>query len=528
MEYVGGQSLRDLLLAHRDADGGAALPLAQVLAYGLEILPALGYLHDRDLLYCDFKPDNVIHADDQLKLIDLGAVRRIDDTTSAPSTAPPATRRPRWPRVGPSVASDIYTVGRAAGRAQLRLPRLLHHLRRPAARPRRGPRCCAAEESFYRLLRRATHRDPRAPLRLGRRRWPSSCSACCGRCCRPPTACRGRSRRRSSPASGGRSAPTPACWPAPVAAGDDGRASAPAAVAAALPLPLLDPADPGAGYLATRGHHRPGRAGRGRCPRRRCSRWRSGCGWCGPGIEQGDPAGALADLDSRRADPLDWRLDWYRGLAALAGRDGRPTPARRSTPSTASCPASRRPGWRWPPRAERDGDAGRGRAPLRAGVAWSTADFVSAAFGLARLRLARGDRAGCVAVLDEVPDSSSQYHTAQVAAVRARVGAELAHVLEADLLDASTRLERLRLGVERNAWLAAEMLERSLLWVGRAQPTAGSRVLGHELTERGLRLGLEQAYRSLAKMAPDAASRDRAGWTGPTACAPGRGYDRAE
>jgi serine/threonine-protein kinase PknG len=113
-------------------------------------------------------------------------------------------------------------------------------------------------------------------------------------------------------------------------------------------------------------------------------------------------------------------------------------------------------------------------------------------------------------VLDQVPDSSSQYHTAQVAAVRARVGAELAHVLETDLLDASSRLERLRLGVERNAWLAAEMLERSLLWVRVAQASVGARVLGHELSERSLRLGLEQAYRALAKMAPD--SESRIGW----------------
>ena len=55
----------------------------QAIAYVLEILPAFGYLHDLGLLYCDFKPDNVIQTGDAVKLIDLGGVRRIDDDESA-------------------------------------------------------------------------------------------------------------------------------------------------------------------------------------------------------------------------------------------------------------------------------------------------------------------------------------------------------------------------------------------------------------------------------------------------------------
>src|SRR5205814_8915299 len=48
MEYVGGRSLKDLALANQGPDGHRTpLPLPTVLAYGLEILPALGYLHDR-------------------------------------------------------------------------------------------------------------------------------------------------------------------------------------------------------------------------------------------------------------------------------------------------------------------------------------------------------------------------------------------------------------------------------------------------------------------------------------------------
>ena len=32
------------------------------MAYALEMLPALGYLHEPGLVYCDFKPDNVIQS----------------------------------------------------------------------------------------------------------------------------------------------------------------------------------------------------------------------------------------------------------------------------------------------------------------------------------------------------------------------------------------------------------------------------------------------------------------------------------
>ena len=83
MEYVGGRSLKELAQASTGPGGRRTpLPLPQVLAYGLEVLPALGYLHARGLLFCDFKPDNVIQAEEQIKLIDLGAVRHVDDDDS--------------------------------------------------------------------------------------------------------------------------------------------------------------------------------------------------------------------------------------------------------------------------------------------------------------------------------------------------------------------------------------------------------------------------------------------------------------
>ena len=74
MEYVGGESLREVRNRYREEEG-APLPLQRAIAYVLEILPAFGFLHRQGLLYCDFKPDNVIQTQEQLKLIDLGGVR---------------------------------------------------------------------------------------------------------------------------------------------------------------------------------------------------------------------------------------------------------------------------------------------------------------------------------------------------------------------------------------------------------------------------------------------------------------------
>ena len=101
MEYVGGKSLKQIRLDARAQ--GEAVPLAHALAYALEILPAFGYLHERGLVYCDFKPDNIIQTEEQLKLIDMGGVRYINDDGAIYGTvgAGQARRRPRRGAAGP-------------------------------------------------------------------------------------------------------------------------------------------------------------------------------------------------------------------------------------------------------------------------------------------------------------------------------------------------------------------------------------------------------------------------------------------
>ena len=48
------------------------MPVADACAYVLGGLDAFTYLHERGLVYCDFKPDNLLHVGDDVKLIDLG------------------------------------------------------------------------------------------------------------------------------------------------------------------------------------------------------------------------------------------------------------------------------------------------------------------------------------------------------------------------------------------------------------------------------------------------------------------------
>ncbi|MGW5475687.1 tetratricopeptide repeat protein [Streptomyces sp. NPDC004008] len=159
MEYVGGKSLKEIANERRASDGRRdPLPVEQACAYGIEALEALGHLHSRNLLYCDFKVDNAIQTEDQLKLIDMGAVRRMDDDESA-IYGTVGYQAPEVAEVGPSVASDLYTVARTLAVLTFDFPGYttvhVDSLPDPA-----GVEVFRRYESFYRLLVRATDPDP--------------------------------------------------------------------------------------------------------------------------------------------------------------------------------------------------------------------------------------------------------------------------------------------------------------------------------------------------------------------------------
>ncbi|MFK8910945.1 serine/threonine protein kinase, partial [Streptomyces sp. YS-3] len=159
MEYVGGKSLKEIANERRGPDGKRdPLPVEQACAYGIEALEALGHLHSRNLLYCDFKVDNAIQTEDQLKLIDMGAVRRMDDDESA-IYGTVGYQAPEVAEAGPSVASDLYTVARTLAVLTFDFQGYTNVFADSLPDPDHIE-VFRTYESFYRFLVRATDPDP--------------------------------------------------------------------------------------------------------------------------------------------------------------------------------------------------------------------------------------------------------------------------------------------------------------------------------------------------------------------------------
>jgi serine/threonine-protein kinase PknG len=511
MEYVGGKSLRQILLDRRAS--GQSLPLPMALAYVIEILPALGYLHGRGLVYCDFKPDNVIQTEEQLKLIDMGGVRRIDDDESA-IYGTVGYQAPEIATVGPSPSSDLYTVGRALAVMTFEFSgyqgKYEHSLPDPATVP-----VLARSESFCRALRRATDPDPdrrfasagemaeqltgvlREVLALADGKPRPAFSALFS----PELRAVGVATALADGANGGAVQPPPP----------------PPEIVAGLPVPQVDATDPAAGYLATLSTLDPPQrtaalaaavAGEQGTPQAVAESAETRLALVRSRIVTGDPGGAgpvLADLAA--SDPGDWRIAWYNGLRELGA--GSPGGARGAFDAVCDAlPGELAAKLALAFAAEAAGD--RAAAGRYFQLVWTVDPaYVSAAFGLARTRLAGGDRAGAIAALAAVPDTSSHHLAAQVAAVRIQVsaGPGWAQVSPDDLHQAGGRLSLLKLDPIQHERLTAEVLQAALASVLAGGPPAGGRLLGCEFTERSLRFGLERSYRAQAQLAPDRSRR---------------------
>nr|WP_228005092.1 serine/threonine-protein kinase [Amycolatopsis sp. YIM 10] len=505
MEYIGGQSLRQLALAHHRTAGRAEpLPIGQVIAYGLEILPAMGYLHSQNLLYCDLKPDNVIQTHEQLKLIDMGAVRRMDDYES-PLFFTTGYSAPELATHGASVASDLYTVGRTLAVLSFEFTGYTNKYKSTLPPVDQVP-LFALFGSYHRFLKRSTHADPDRRF-LSAEEMGDQLTGVLREIMAMGT---GKPRPGASTVFGPETRSFGVDMDVPEA-GQPVPLPSPEDVVGGLPVPQVDTDDPAAGVLATTAAADPREAIEAlvNAPhnsievRLRIVRAR---------IELGELAEANRQLQAaqylavKNGFPHDWRIDWYRGLIELAG--GRPRVAQVAFDAVYDeLPGEIAPKLALAISAEANGD------PFGASrfyeLVWKTDhSYVSAAFGLARVYLAQGARAGAIEVLESVSSSSSHYIAAQVAAIKikTRPNRESGVASDRDLLDAGSRIERLSLDAERRTRLSAEVLEAAYGFVraGAAKPEThrGLKVLGCELgSERELRFGLERCYRTLARLA---------------------------
>ncbi|RKN37621.1 serine/threonine protein kinase [Streptomyces hoynatensis] len=565
MEYVGGKSLKEIANARRTPDGRRdPLPVEQACAYGIEALDALGYLHSRNLLYCDFKVDNAIQQDDQLKLIDMGAVRRMDDHESA-IYGTVGYQAPEVPELGPSVASDLYTVARTLAVLTFDFQGYTTIYADSLPEPE-NIEVFQEYESFYRFLVRATDPDPWrrfasaremaeqltgvlrevVAVRTGQPQpafsqlfgpeqrvvdtdvvpGPSGVVSRLG--VRQP----GRAGRRRGRAA----APAEPALPAvPQTVPPDVKQ-----IVLALPMPRVDERDPNAGFLAGLVATAPAdlvvalRSAPTDSLELRLRELRAYLELsAGPALpEQGQgadreagqvPASAqalaaarerLAALSERHG--RDWRVVWHRGLTALLTEDWE-TAALSFDAVYDAFPGEVAPKLALAVCAEVLGQLD--NAADYYGLVWTTdPSHVSAGFGLARVRLAAGDRAGAVAALESVPETSAHYTAARVAAVRARLRQRAASEdLLPDLLAAGRQVALLKeAGLE--PWLgeqlSCEVLGSALDWVlsapaGPPHRHADTRhdLLGAPLDENGVRRGLERSYRRLARLAPTSTER---------------------
>lgn len=553
MEYVGGKSLKEIANDRRTPAGKRdPLPVEQACAYGIEALEALGHLHSRNLLYCDFKVDNAIQTEDQLKLIDMGAVRRMDDEESA-IYGTVGYQAPEVADVGPSVASDLYTVARTLAVLTFDFQGYTNVFVDSLPDPDHIE-VFRQYESFYRLLVRATDPDPArrfasaqemaeqltgvlrevVSLQTGRARPALSTlfgpetkvtdtelfGAPAGDVSRLGVrVARVRGKKAAvagaAPAGTAPQGPQPLPLPPPSAATTLVKPLDTAAAALALPVPRVDPGDPNAGFLAgliasapaeliTALHAAPTGSLELRLRELRAR------------LEMGEFAGAVGALDALERDhPDDWRVVWYRGVAALATGDHE-SAALAFDAIYDAFPGEPAPKLALGLCAEVLGQLDNAAEYYR--LVWSTdPSYVSSAFGLARVQLAAGDRSAAVRTLESVPEASIHYTAARVAAVRARLRHRTNETNETtgsplldDLTAAAGQVEALDgygLDAVRREQLSTEVLGCALDWVlsgsqGSAQPAGGGRVLlGSALDERGLRFGLERSYRTLARLA---------------------------
>ena len=503
MEYVGGTSLKPVR--------GQRLPVAEAIAYILEILPALGYLHSIGLCYNDLKPENIMVTEEQLKLIDLGAVSPVNSFGFLYGT--PGYQAPEIVRTGPTIATDIYTVGRTLAALTLKLR--TRDGRYADGLPEDDP-ALKTYDSFGRLLRRAIDPDPRrrfvsahemSSQLLGVLREVVAADTGVPR----PGLSTVFSRTRSVFGIELLVAHTDVYLDGLVHAG---KLTAPETVMA-LPVPLVDPTDVAATVLSATVLSQPVQT----LDSLRAARHDS---LESDGVDLSDSVElplmevrALLDLgDVAKADrKLEalaervgwrWRLVWFKAVSQLLTGDYA-SATKHFNDVLDTFPGELAPKLAVAATAELAGTSD--ELPYYETV-WNTDNLItSAGFGLARAQSVEGDRSGAVATLDEVPVASRHFTTARLTSAVTLLSGRSAHELsEEQIRDAARRVEALPATEPRVLQLRALVLGTAMDWITQHKASANP-ILGFPFTDHGLRLGVEASLRSLSRVANSQAHR---------------------
>jgi len=489
MEYVGGKTIKQI----RQERG--PLPVAEALAYIHRVLPAFTYLHQLGLVYCDFKPDNLMLEKDDVKLIDLGGVRRIDDLGgdiygTIGYTAPEAGE-------GPTVESDLYTIGRTLAVLLTSISGFSKEHRYTLPSPQEDA-LFAREESLYRLLLKSTAEkapdrfesaEEMADQMLGVLREVVAKETDTPR--PAPSVLFGGDLLSFEMASELQPvAPDPALLPIPAIDSSDKFA------AEIMNAEIIPNAEKKAAALLVLLN---------RNPQSREIRLRM--------------AGALGRISNfneaetllfsvEKDDAWDWRVLWYRGVMMLS--QNKPEEAAKLFDQVYfDIPGEIAPKLALGLAAEMAGNLDLA-IHMYDLVSRTDTNYVSAMFGLARCQRAKGDRKNAVAALERIPQASAIYVRSKVEVTRILV--DVNHSLRAsaapeltDLEAASTICESLVLEGASRYTLHQEVLVGALRWLQSSKNGAktlpqGKRILGNSFDERNIRFDLERSLRALARM----------------------------
>ena len=477
MEYVGGKTLKSI----RQERG--PLPPEEAIAYLYAILPAFAYMERMGLVYCDFKPDNFMLEEDDVKLIDMGGVRRVDDLDgdiygTKGYTAPEADQ-------GPSFVSDLYTVGRTLAVLLMDFKfqgQYLHSLPPPAEQP-----LLAQHESLYRFLQKATRENPDDRFQTADEMADQLLGVL-----REIVA----SHSSPRPAESAHFSSEMASLVQDV---DDA-----AAWAAALPTLKVDPLDQAANAILSAGAS----AGTAKLTLLRSAAEKFPESSEAPLrlAEALTLSGALDEADTvltqlQASDPFDWRIFWYRGRLRLA--QGKAAEAAAAFSQVyAEVPGEVAPKLASALASEIAGNQ-TAAAALYALVSQTDPSFTSAAFGLARCRASAGDRAGAVEAFGRVPPSSGLYTAAQMALARCLIQSQPSKPTADDLVRAGDAVAALDLdGFTRHS-LAARVLLAAVaqLDAKSVAPAPDRRILGQQFQPAAVRSGAERELRACARYA---------------------------